>query len=425
MKLTMKIGGREVDMSNKGEIERALRLETLRLAKESIRERLSGIRDPDTGDFPIVMVEGEDPDNLSIRVEGSEIVRALVLGELGLTAETSSDEGATEVRSPRLKAFVSHAYADLELAERLANDLMAAGIDVFLDAWDIRAGDSIPGKINEALSNVSHFIVLLTPQSTGRAWVKAEIDAGLMGRVDNKHTFIALRSNLSANELPPLLRPWLSPSIDDYDRAVPQLISDIHGISRRPLLGSAPELVTKSQSTRTRLSAAADSIVRLLVERSETGRTGDASFDPETLQQTLGLTDDDLIDAVDELSRQGFIQKLESLGAGRHGFHLLHAKATLFSEFDTLIHPWDPAADAVELAVTLVQDDQKGNVPSLAAEMGWEARRINPAITWLKRRQLIKTDSGVLGGMPWICFSLMTTAETRRFVKSHREPSSR
>ena len=48
------------------------------------------------------------------------------------------------------KVFVSHAGKDKDFVDRLVSDLAAHGVPVWYDKLDVRLGDSIPGKINEA-----------------------------------------------------------------------------------------------------------------------------------------------------------------------------------------------------------------------------------------------------------------------------------
>src|SRR3546814_17275327 len=83
---------------------------------------------------------------------------------------------------------------------------MDAGIDTWWNGWSIAAGDSIRRKLDEGLANCTHFLVLLTPISIAKPWVNEEIDAGFMRKVSRQARFIALRHDLEAEQMPPLLR---------------------------------------------------------------------------------------------------------------------------------------------------------------------------------------------------------------------------
>ena len=51
---------------------------------------------------------------------------------------------------------------------------------MWLDQWEIRVGDSIVEKINDALTSASHLAVLLSTVSVTRPWVTKEFSAALM-----------------------------------------------------------------------------------------------------------------------------------------------------------------------------------------------------------------------------------------------------
>ncbi len=56
--------------------------------------------------------------------------------------------------------FVSYNKADKESARALAAQLTLSGADVWLDEWEIQAGDSIPGRLNEGLGAFNTFVLL-------------------------------------------------------------------------------------------------------------------------------------------------------------------------------------------------------------------------------------------------------------------------
>jgi hypothetical protein len=80
--------------------------------------------------------------------------------------------------------------------------------------------------------------------------------------------------------------------------------------------------------------------------------------------------------------------------------------------------PWKPAADALRLANDLLNDDSFPSTPPAVAERyGWEARRLNPAINFLRNRDLAGVRTGISMGQ-WAAFHIERTDATRRFVKS-------
>src|SRR3546814_13021956 len=92
------------------------------------------------------------------------------------------------------RVYLAHASEDKALARPLAEGLMARGIDVWYDNWEIGFGDSLRRKMEEGLGDCTHFVVLLTATSIGKAWVNEEIDAGLMKAVEDRKSVVEGKS---------------------------------------------------------------------------------------------------------------------------------------------------------------------------------------------------------------------------------------
>jgi len=188
---------------------------------------------------------------------------------------------STETQKITPKVFLSFAFDDQPLAKRIAHTLQANGIDTWWAEWCIAPGESIRQRIDEGLGNCTHFLVLLTPASVAKPWVAAEMDAGLVAKLSRGTKFIALRSGLPPNQMPPLLQGLLSPEVDPNSLDLTQLINDIHGVTRKPPLG-LPPLVARAQPEKIPgLSNAANALIRLFVERSKNATKLDPNFSVE------------------------------------------------------------------------------------------------------------------------------------------------
>lgn len=370
--------------------------------KRKLTERITTVRHPDTGEFPTVHFAGDSFETMSARVEGSNELLALVRQRLGQDAENLTFKESTSMcKSPR--AFLSYGSPDKQVASLIAHGLQAKGIETWWDQWEIKAGDSLRQKVDAGLGECTHFIALLTPDSIERPWVKLEMDAGLMLKLRKETTFIPLRYKLRPEDLPPLLSGMHSPEVDE-SVDVAQLVSDIHGLTRRPALGDVPEQLG---APKTGYSAAASAVAKVFVEKSQTGQFGDPQFSYDQLAAEVGLTEDDLTDALHEL--KGYV---------RDGVDTVMARDELFAEFDCHFLPWDPTVDALRLAADLVNEPTfPRKLPEIGARYGWSPRRLNPAVTYLGSRDLIR-QSKVLGTQPWIDGWIESTDATRRFIKS-------
>lgn len=74
-----------------------------------------------------------------------------------------------------MKAFISHSSNDKVFALRLATDLrMRAGIDAWLDQWEVNPGDKIPERLEAGISEAGIFVLILSPDSVNSPWVDWE-----------------------------------------------------------------------------------------------------------------------------------------------------------------------------------------------------------------------------------------------------------
>jgi len=115
------------------------------------------------------------------------------------------DGSAIKTVSGKPKAFISHASADKQIARRLALELSRAGVDVWLDEWEIKVGESISRKIDDALDKCRYVILLLSPTAVKSRWVEKEWRAAFWRETDSGDRVI-LPAVVQACEIPPLLR---------------------------------------------------------------------------------------------------------------------------------------------------------------------------------------------------------------------------
>ena len=386
---------------------------------EQLRERIGSIRHPLTGEFPTIVVHGSSIDDIRLTVEGSDVllekVRAALGEELGAKDRAAVDhEDADMGRLPNV--FLSWGSPDKDLANRLATVLRQNGIETWFSEWEIAPGDSFRQRIEAGLDKCTHFIVLLTPNSIHRPWVNIEIDAGLIQKIEEGRRFIPLRMGIAPGDLPPLLRTIHSPLLEDFDRDVQQLVHDIFGISRKPPVGQPP--MPKISGGAKGFSDAATAVARHFVQNSRNGCAHDPSVKLSTLSSATGLTLDDVKDAIFEL------RDLLRLGRGYSGMEPSVASTPdIFSDFDHLCMEWDPPADALRIAVELMNDPGfPRGLSQMSEVLGWPARRLNPAIAFLKRRDLVDVREA-LGTGHFIALSIDATDQTRRFVKSRSQGS--
>ena len=149
----------------------------------------------------------------------------------------------------KAKVFISHATPDLIFAERLANDLKAADINVWLDTTHMTSGDFVE-QISTALQR-DILILVLTPDALESSWVRTEMNTaisrwqqGLM-----RPPILIMAKPVQANLMPSL---WGSlhhhNAMQDYERALVEVIRVVN-YGAKPItrpLGSHPDDVQQS-----------------------------------------------------------------------------------------------------------------------------------------------------------------------------------
>lgn len=374
-------------------------------AAEQLRERVGAIRHPETGEFPTIVVSATSLEDMKLRIEGSPELLALVNARLGITAQTEDVDLPAETLIP--KVFLSYTWDDSDLARQIAESLMANGIDTWWDKWCISAGDSFRQKIDEGLDDCTHFLVLLTPNSLTKPWVNQEMDAGLMRKLNAKSKFIPVRYQVSPTQLPALLTGMHSPEIVNPTDDIQQLINDIHGISKKPALGKPPAALGNKE-LKTGYSAAANTIAKIFVEHTQHALKFDPQMSMDGLVELSGLTRDDVADAIHELSGMVTMRYEDCI----------HPEEALFVAFDSFWKDWNPADDALKIAADMLNDPEyPTDLAQVAARYQWDARRLNPAVSYLSARKLIRSLQSIGCGF-WVSADISKTDETRRFVKS-------
>lgn len=70
--------------------------------------------------------------------------------------------------------FLSHSAKDKEFVSQLAKDLMKAGYRVWLDEWNIKAGDSIAKAITTGLEDSRFLLIVMSPDYFQSSWTQQE-----------------------------------------------------------------------------------------------------------------------------------------------------------------------------------------------------------------------------------------------------------
>jgi TIR domain len=86
--------------------------------------------------------------------------------------------------------FISYSHADREYVDHLAMQLVARNVNVWLDRWEMHVGDSIIDKIQQAITDASALLVILSPNSIDSNWCKKELHGGLIRELEERRIVI-------------------------------------------------------------------------------------------------------------------------------------------------------------------------------------------------------------------------------------------
>lgn len=68
-------------------------------------------------------------------------------------------------RCPMPEVFISHNHQDKTFFRRLGSDLAAEGARAWIDEAEIKVGNSLIGRISQAIDRMEYFAVVLSPWS--------------------------------------------------------------------------------------------------------------------------------------------------------------------------------------------------------------------------------------------------------------------
>jgi hypothetical protein len=87
-------------------------------------------------------------------------------------------------------AFISHSSKDKPFVRKLAADLVASGVKVWIDEQNILVGDSIPEKIAQGLAESDFFLIVVSNNSVNSAWVKRELNSAIVHEIERRKVTI-------------------------------------------------------------------------------------------------------------------------------------------------------------------------------------------------------------------------------------------
>ena len=216
------------------------------------------------------------------------------------------------------KAFMSHASEDKErFVLDFATKLRNRGIDVWLDHWEMKPGDSLIDKIfNEGIKNASAFIIVLSAISVSKPWVREELNAATVRRINQGGRLIPVI--IDNCEVPVCLQSTLWVRIDDlsdYSNKFDSIVATIFGHSEKPPLGPPPAYAEMES----KLSGLSPVDAMVLEAFCEAGLARGALMGISTQKiweqvEKKGVPQQEFLDALELLAQENYLERGRTVG---------------------------------------------------------------------------------------------------------------
>ena len=141
--------------------------------------------------------------------------------------------------------FCSHRGIDKPAVEDFARRLREAGIDAWLDKWEIAPGDNIVARMEEGLRDCDLALIFFSKAydpkrpDEGR-WFHAEVRSLISRRIEGGCRVIPVMLDADV-DLPVFLKPLARRGIEEFEA----IVDAIEGRSAKPVLGAARTAVSQ------------------------------------------------------------------------------------------------------------------------------------------------------------------------------------
>ena len=132
----------------------------------------------------------------------------------------TSRSGARKQRDS-YQVFVSHATADKWITKVICEKIELTGATTFRDDRDINGGDDIPDEIRRQIKASRELVILLTPQSVNRDWVKIEF--GAAWGWSRKIRILPVLYHVEIDPIPSMLQSKKAISLNEFDNYLAEL----------------------------------------------------------------------------------------------------------------------------------------------------------------------------------------------------------
>ena len=130
-----------------------------------------------------------------------------------------------------MPVFISYSHSDGDFANRLATQLVAQNVHVWIDRWELRVGDSLIDRIEQAVDGASALLVVLSNASVSSEWCRKELKSGLVRELDERR-IIVLPLLIEDCEIPLFLREKVYADFrTDFDSGLRDVLEGVASVT--------------------------------------------------------------------------------------------------------------------------------------------------------------------------------------------------
>ncbi len=323
------------------------------------------------------------------------------------------------------KVFVCHATEDKDrFVRNFGTRLLESGVDAWVDEWEIGPGDRLVRKIfDDGIKNARSFIIVISQISVEKPWVKEELDAAVVQRIERGTKIIPVI--LDDCKVPVVLQAtrWVMiKDLNSYDGEMREIINSIFEHSDKPPLGSPPTYIQAAQVRFSDLSKI-DSMVLKLIGESTIEKDNTAFLNTDDMARHAEAQDisyQQYRESLEVLDAKGYIELIGFVGdrgnntpafsLTYYGFER-YAKAFI-SNYRSI---------RMEVIAQIVNHSQDGQEP-IALSVNQPEILVRHILISLKRDKHFDTvDEGITG---LLIYNVRPTLKRLLVLQSHLKGSS-
>ncbi len=292
------------------------------------------------------------------------------------------------------KVFVSHASEDKDrFVISFATWLRENAVHAWLDRWEMLPGDSLVDKIfEEGLKEAQAVIVVLSKFSVDKPWVREELNAAVVKRINNGSKLIPVV--IDDCEVPEVLKSTLWERVEDltsYQTNLDRILASIFGATDKPPLGSPPTYTQSFVESIGGLNNVDSLSLMLACEHALV--TGSDMIDPEETFVKEGnfiIPKSELTDSMEILDQHGYIRIHRVMGGG-----LCHFRITTFG-FDAFANSClTDYQTMIKAVISALVNRQLTDNQSIAKELGQPRFLVDHIFDVLEIKGLLKQSKSI------------------------------